>query len=134
MTTATFEMCTGAGAILMDVKGHAGFAELGKDPVCAGASVLAMTVAQCAEDMYGYGKLQKKPAIMIRNGRVRVVVKPEPEYYHEALHLYWIAYTGMRLLAESYPENMELKGFETVVETVPGDEAGTTQESGADSI
>ena len=114
----------------MDVKGHAGFAEMGKDPVCAGASVLAMTVAQCAEDMHGYGKLQKKPTVLIRNGRVRVVVKPEPESFHEALHLYWIAYTGMRLLAESYPQNFELQGFETV----PGDEAGISQESGADSI
>ena len=33
--------------LIMDMKGHASFAEMGKDPVCAGASVLAMTVAQC---------------------------------------------------------------------------------------
>ena len=38
-------------AIEMRVNGHAEFEELGKDPVCAGASILALTVAQCVDMM-----------------------------------------------------------------------------------
>ena len=90
MTTAKFGIEAGAGALVMDVRGHTGFAELGKDPVCAGASVLAMTVAQCVELMGEDGKLQKKPNIRIQNGRVTVVAKPQPEHFHEALHLFWV--------------------------------------------
>lgn len=114
----------------MDVRGHAGFAELGRDPVCAGASVLAMTVAQCIQCMAEDGKLQKKPNITIRNGRVTVVAKPEPESFHEALHVYWFGQIGMQLLAESYPEQVTLRPFEAA----SGDVEGTTQESDAVSI
>lgn len=130
MTTAKFGIEPGAGALVMDVRGHAGFAELGKDPVCAGASVLAMTVAQCIQYMGEDGKLQKKPNITIRNGRVTVVAKPDPESFHEALHVFWFGQTGMRLLEEAYPGQVTVRPFETV----PGDEAGKTQESGTDSI
>ena len=44
-------------ALIMDMKGHASFAEMGKDPVCAGASILAMTVAQCVRNMSEEKKL-----------------------------------------------------------------------------
>lgn len=130
MTTARFQLEMESGSLIMDVRGHAGFAELGKDPVCAGASVLAMTVAQCVYEMGRRGKLKKKPNVKIRNGRVTVVAKPEPEYFHEALHLFWIGQVGMQLLEESYPEHIQLSQFETV----PGDVAGKAQESGTDSI
>lgn len=90
--------------LTMDLKGHAGFAQLGKDPVCAGASVLAMTVAQCVKSMEEAGRLQKKAHIVIRNGRVLVTAKPREEYRAEAEHLFWVGETGFRLLAESYPD------------------------------
>jgi uncharacterized protein YsxB (DUF464 family) len=130
MTTASFGIEAGAGALVMDVKGHASFAELGEDPVCAGASVLAMTVAQCVKFMHEDGKLQKEPNIRVKNGRVRVVAKPQPEHFHEALHLFYIGQVGMSLLAETYPENLQLFPFEAA----SGDEEGNFQESDAESI
>lgn len=130
MTTAKFSLLMAEGAIVMDIRGHAGWAELGKDPVCAGASTLAMTVAQCVRDMEDAGKLIKKAHITIGNGRVTVVAKPQPEYFHEALHLFWLGQRGFQILEESYPEHVRLKAFEAG----PGDAAGTTQESGTDSI
>jgi len=99
------------GSLVMDVKGHASFAELGKDPVCAGASILAMTVAQCVKSMQEEGKLQKRPTIRIKNGRVLVVCKPRAEHYTEALHTFYVGETGMHLLAESYPGNVSLIPF-----------------------
>lgn len=99
------------GSLILDMKGHAAFAELGRDPVCAGASVLAMTAAQCVRNMETQGKFKKKATIRIRNGHVHVVCTPKKAFYSEALHLYYIAETGMHLLAESYPENVELIPF-----------------------
>ncbi len=98
-------------ALILDMKGHASFAEMGKDPVCAGASILAMTVAQCVRNMSEEKKLQKRPTIRIQNGRVLVVCKPKREYYHEALHLFYIGETGMHLLSVSYPDNVTLTPF-----------------------
>ena len=111
MTTAKFEK--GVEFISMTVRGHAGFAELGKDPVCAGASVLAMTVAQCVDNMHCEGKLKKKPSITVRNGRVSVVAKPKPEHFSEALHTFYVGEIGMQILSEVYPESVQLIPFAT---------------------
>ena len=96
-------------AMTMEVIGHAGFAEMGKDPVCAGASMLAMTAAQCVKCMEEAGRLQKRAHIVIRNGRVLVTAKSKAEYMQETRHLFWVAETGMRLLAETYPGNIEIQ-------------------------
>lgn len=109
MVSARFEY--GKDFIRMDVKGHAGFAEAGKDPVCAGASILAMTVAQCIDGMAQEDKLQKKPNTRIQNGRVMVIAKPKPEFFNEALHIFWMGETGLQLLSEAYPGNVEFKPF-----------------------
>ena len=93
----------------LSVRGHAGFAEIGKDPVCAGASILAMTVAQCVISMHEAGKLQKKPHLIIRNGRVEVTAKPKPQYEAEARHIFYVGEVGMELLAQSYPDHVEIK-------------------------
>lgn len=109
MVNARFEC--GRDFIAMRVNGHAGFAELGKDPVCAGASTLAMTVAQCIAIMGDEGKLQKKPNIVIRDGRVSVAAKPKPECFDEALHIFYMGEVGMQILAEAYPEHAHLTPF-----------------------
>lgn len=97
----------------LEVIGHAGFARLGRDPVCAGASVLAMTLAQCVRTMEEAGRLQKKAHIIVRNGRVLVTVKPKPERWDEAAHLFWVVETGLGLLQEAYP------GYIQIEETTP---------------
>ena len=109
MVTVRFEKDREQGFLSMEVLGHAGFAQMGKDPVCAGASVLAMTVAQCARTMEEAGRLRKRAHILVRNGRVLVTVKPRPERWDEAAHLFWVGETGLRLLAEAYPENLKMK-------------------------
>ncbi len=93
----------------MEVRGHAGFAELGKDPICAGASTLAMTAAQCVKSMETAGRLRKKAHIVIRGGRVLVTAKPREEFWNEAKHLFWVGETGMRLLSEAYPGYIQVK-------------------------
>lgn len=97
------------GFLSLEVIGHASFADLGKDPVCAGASALAMTAAQCAKTMEEAGRLQKQAHIVARNGRVLVTVKPKPERYDEAAHLFWVVETGLGLLQEAYPGYLEIQ-------------------------
>lgn len=113
MITARFDYDKESGSISMDVKGHAGFAELGKDPVCAGASVLAMTVAQSVKFLEEEGKLRKQAHLVIRNGRTLVVAVPKEEHYFETLHTFFVGETGMQLLAASYPESVQLTPFVT---------------------
>ena len=112
MISVRFEENKERRVLSMEVRGHADFAELGKDPVCAGASVLAMTVAQCVKGMEEAGRLQKKAHIVIRSGRVLVTAKPVEEFWNEAKHLFWVGETGMRLLSEAYPGNVAIRSGE----------------------
>ncbi len=109
MIEVRFEENREKGVLSVELRGHAGFAALGKDPVCAGASVLAMTVAQCAKAMEEAGRLQKKAHLIVRGGRVLVTVKPRESFFDEARHLFWVGETGLRLLAEAYPGYLEIK-------------------------
>ena len=99
------------GSIILKLKGHAGFAEEGKDIVCAGATILAYTVAQTALFMYEDKALKKKPKIRLKPGDAEVVMTPKKASYTEALHTYYVAQVGYRLLAKDYPEYVKLTTF-----------------------
>lgn len=113
MVSASIKILRDEGAIELRCQGHASFAELGKDPVCAGASVLAVTAAQCAETMYTAGRLQKKPVVNVRGGNVRVVIKPKPDRFTEAMLIIGTLAVGYQLLAEAYPEHVKYYQFDT---------------------
>lgn len=112
MVNAAFYLRPEHNSAEMRVQGHAGFAELGKDPVCAGASICAMQLAQCADLMYEHGKLKKKPTIRVHGGNIRVVVKPKPEYVHDVMQMFWQAEVGFLLLSEAYPAYVSFQPFE----------------------
>ena len=109
MISVRFEENKERRVLSMEVRGHADFAELGKDPVCAGASILAVTAAQCVKSMEEAGRLRKKAHIVIRGGRVLVTAKPKEERFDEARLLFWAAETGLRLLSEAYPGHIKVK-------------------------
>ena len=111
MVDVKFEYGKEIGYLSMTMRGHANFAELGKDVVCAGASILGMTVAQAIQIMSDDGRLQKKANITIRNGRITVTAKPKPEHFAEALHSFYLGEVGMQLLAEAYPGTINFQGF-----------------------
>jgi len=101
----------------MRVIGHANFAEQGSDPVCAGASVLAMTAAQSIVCMGEDGKLEEEPLVHVAGGNVRFRATPKPEFLAEARHVLYVAEIGFLLLSEAYPDHVEFK-----VETADADE------------
>ena len=71
MVKAYFDFDAEKNAFEMRVQGHADFAELGKDPVCAGASVLAFTAAQVI-DIIDRNQLLEESVIRISGGNVRL--------------------------------------------------------------
>lgn len=109
MVRAIFDVNPEIGRLEMRVQGHAGFDEMGKDPVCAGASVLAMAAAQCIELMGQAGRLRKEPRVTVSGGNVRVVCNPKPECFDEAALILSVAHVGMLMLAETYPGYAEVK-------------------------
>lgn len=112
MVKATFHHVTGQNAYIAEIKGHAGFDELGKDVVCAGASMYAMGLAQSVLQMRQAGKLKKIPNVRVKNGEVFVVAKPKPEHEAELRHYFYMAQVGFKLLETAYPDHISLKLYE----------------------
>ena len=96
--------------LTLTLSGHAGAAEIGHDIVCAGASILACTVAQEAKNMEKRNQLSKPPVIRMKEGDTEIEVCPLDEGdWLDALHTFYIAQVGYKLLAHNYPQYVELK-------------------------
>ena len=109
MVKAVFENNRETGTMRMSMHGHAGYDELGKDPVCAGASVLAFTLAQYVSNLEEEGGLESKPTIRIATGNMRVKCRPKPACWGEAATIFNFTHLGMRLLSEAYPKHVQTK-------------------------
>lgn len=112
MMKASFYRIKNHAAYVADFQGHANFDVLGKDVVCAGASMFVMGLAQCVAQMGADGKLQKKPNIKIKNGSVFIVAKPKPQHEEELRHFFYMAQVGMKILESAYPEHVEINLYE----------------------
>ena len=112
MVKAIFTFDTMQGIIEMRVQGHADFDELGKDPVCAGASVLAFTAAQCIDCIDQKHGFEEKPVIHIAGGNVRVQCRPRDGFFAETMMVFNVISVGMQLLANKYPDHVRLIPFE----------------------
>lgn len=111
MIRVRFETSEDGKSIILSLKGHAGQAELGKDIVCAAASILAYTAAQAVADLLNKGKLKRKPTIRLNPGDVAVVCKPTKDAFAQTMHTYRIIQVGYALLQNTYPEYVELTPF-----------------------
>ena len=88
----------------MEATGHAGYAEKGKDIVCAAASALFYAAAECLSQMGSWEKMVECPVILMRPGYVKLACEPRTTSQEEAELLFNFLETGCRLLAEEYPE------------------------------
>ena len=92
------------------VKGHASFAEIGSDIVCASASILTYTLANMVQDMHERGRLEEYPVIRLEGGDAIVECKSKDKLsFTRVLDAYQYALTGFALLAENYPQNVNVK-------------------------
>lgn len=111
MIRAKFEQTEGGKALALTVDGHAHYDDVGKDIVCASASILAYTVAQSVKSMHDRGLLKKKPTIKLKDGDACVVCKPSKSGTVEANYAYHFAQVGFALLAHNYPDFVRVKLF-----------------------
>ena len=92
------------------MSGHAGAAEPGKDIVCAGISTLAQALQQTLMEMNVERKLNwLEWAGSAASGSMSLATVPKGEYRAEVRACFRLCLTGLRMLAESYPEYIELE-------------------------
>lgn len=101
-----------SGMLCLKVQGHAAAAPKGEDVVCAGASVLAATIADFASIMDAHGELEKEPYIKMEAGFALVKVLPKPESRGKILLAFSLIAVGMSAIARNYPEYINLQLFE----------------------
>lgn len=111
MIKAQFEHQKEINTIIMKVEGHAGQNTKGKDVICSAASILTYTVAQYLNYVYKRGGLQKKPRIHLNDGDALIVAKPKSDFEGEVLNAFFVAEVGYSLLAQNYPQYVELTMF-----------------------
>ena len=96
------------------VVGHAGYAEEGKDIVCASASILAHTVAHKVSLLDRFGAFKEPAIIKLESGDTEITcVPPDSDLLYRSLSsIYEFAGTGFCLLAQNYPQYVEVTGGE----------------------
>ena len=110
MITASFKSNAELFEVSLNVKGHAGQAEYGKDIVCSAASILAYTFAQVIESL-GH-RLEGEPTINLEDGNTTIACRcANYRTYVKALHALNYTEVGYSLLAQSYPQYVEIQPF-----------------------
>ena len=111
MIKATFAHEKEINAIVLKVEGHAGQDTTGHDIICSAASILTYTIAQYLKFIDEQGGLQKRPRIVLNDGDALIVAKPKSEFEGEVLNAFFVAEVGFSLLAQNYPQFVELEMF-----------------------
>lgn len=85
------------------LEGHAGYAEHGKDIVCASASILANTLASIVES------LDVESTIKLNSGDSLIECDcKDPTNFIEVKNAFAFAFVGFSLLQHTYPQYVSL--------------------------
>ena len=84
----------------MDIVGHAGAGEYGKDTVCAALSILAMTLEKRLE----YSAELFLPAVEKSPGRITLFCRAGEDEEEKCREVFDTVFTGFLLLAENCPQ------------------------------
>ena len=90
------------------LEGHAGYAEHGKDIVCASASILAYTVAQFVMEAEHNGDLVSPAEIRLGSGDTLISCEPSVGMYLGMQNTFLFAKMGYALLEHNYPQYVRL--------------------------
>lgn len=88
------------------MKGHAGSAEIGKDLVCASASILAYTLAQNVRD---HQNACEKTTIKLDEGDAEISCIPNEECIKGMRILYAAFVRGFELLQANFPDKVSVQ-------------------------
>ena len=112
MIKVTFIKNDDIRSISLSIKGHAGQNEYGKDIVCASASILAYTLAQNISLSLICNMSNIEHSIRIAEGDTEISCKARNDHsYKYVLRIYEIILEGYVLLANDYPQYVELNQF-----------------------
>lgn len=89
-----------------EVKGHAGYADLGADIVCAGISAILQTAALALEQLFSI-----KPHLIVKPGRMvcRLPDYDDPLDRLKAQTILQTAILGCQNIALQYPDHIQLR-------------------------
>lgn len=90
------------------LEGHAGYAEHGKDIVCASASILAYTTAQFVMEAEHSGDLESPAEIRLESGDTIISCEPSEGTWLAIQNVFLFAKMGYALLAHNYPQYVSL--------------------------
>ncbi len=102
------ELTTGSGAVGVRMEGHAEQGAYGEDVVCGALSMLAYTMAQNLSRLEAQGKLSNTPILTMESGFVYLEAHAGKGHESELLHGLEVIRGGFQLLAESFPQAVEL--------------------------
>ena len=91
----------------LEVTGHAGADEKGKDIVCSAVSMLFYTLAESLNQ--SEGMLKKHAIIKMEDGNGYIKCRPRKEFQGNIALIYWTVLNGIGLLAEECPEFISFK-------------------------
>lgn len=103
MITATFT--ERGNRLSLRLEGHAGYADIGQDIVCASASILAYTLASIV-DTFGY---QVESNISLESGDTTVECECfDKKTFDKVADAFYYTKRGYLLLSENYPQYVRL--------------------------
>ena len=92
--------------LALELTGHAGSDDPGKDLICAAASVMAYTFAQIVEDKTF--KMKRPPEIEIEKGYAKIRCEPLYSLRPEIKTCLDTVTVGFKLLEYNFPEYLKL--------------------------
>jgi uncharacterized protein YsxB (DUF464 family) len=109
MVTITTKHNFDERVLCIEASGHAGYAEAGKDIVCASVSILLYTLAQSVMELHRKGAFKGEPTIELTEGDA--CIKCECDGYGEFRVTYQnfeLIEDGFNILADNYPQYVSL--------------------------
>ena len=91
----------------LEIKGHAGADEAGKDIVCAATSSLTFALINAATDDPSY---MAHVYICEKDAEIRVHCYPDPEHEQLCREMFRTVLHGYLALQEEYPDNIKIIG------------------------
>lgn len=94
------------------IRGHAGYAPHGFDIICAAATILSYTAAECVKNAAAQEWLKKEPIIILNPGYIEIRCAPTAEHSAEIHAVFTSLRCGFHILADNYPNYIYLSTSE----------------------
>ena len=95
------------GRLRMEIEGHAGYAEEGKDIVCAGASTIVDALVGVLQDAQTRGRTTMQAEE--KDGKVIIWADPMMGSLNEIKAYFRMCVKGFQVLQEQYKENAKVR-------------------------